>query len=262
MRKTNQVFLTLGLLSFFLLLIISLSVQDQVDQNARKMLAQYRLHPAAQPTTDKLKLPADSDALEMVIINSASQKIGLDIQDYRGQEVKLSKYLLKERSQSEEGKTYAYFLSDNRRIIGAYLALDGYNPGIVSLDDRSFFTPDILKPEKLVFDGVNRIKLYGPWENNDWKNKATITDPEQINSILSLLSKSVPINKDFPPHIDYEEYLLVIYYSDGPKVYARLISTTNTTKVTLDHFPDWSYNPPEELKPVIKEMLAELSASI
>jgi hypothetical protein len=165
--------------------------------------------------------------------------------------------LLQERSQSGEGKTYAYFLADNHRIIGAYLALDDYTPGIVSLDDRSYFTPDRLKPEKLVFEGVDSIELYGPWENNDWKNKATITDTKQVNSILSLLSQSTPINKDFPPHIDYEEYLLVIHYSDGPKVYARLISTTKTTKATLDHFPDWSYDPPQELKAVIKELLSE-----
>ncbi|MDD4675437.1 MAG: DUF4830 domain-containing protein [Syntrophaceticus schinkii] len=257
MPKKNKFFLTVGLLLFFLLLIISFFDQDQVEGDARKMLAQYRLHPAAQPTTNKFKLPADSGDLQMVLIHSASQKIGLDIQDYRGQEVKLLKYPLQERSQSGEGKTYAYFLADNHRIIGAYLALDDYTPGIVSLDDRSYFTPDRLKPEKLVFEGVDSIELYGPWENNDWKNKATITDTKQVNSILSLLSQSTPINKDFPPHIDYEEYLLVIHYSDGPKVYARLISTTKTTKATLDHFPDWSYDPPQELKAVIKELLSE-----
>ncbi|MEG3067592.1 MAG: hypothetical protein RQM95_04980 [Syntrophaceticus schinkii] len=50
---------------------------------------------------------------------------------------------------------------------------------------------------------------------------------------------------------------MVIHYSDGPKVYARLISTTKTTKATLDHFPDWSYDPPQELKAVIKELLSE-----
>lgn len=135
------------------------------------MLAQYRLHPAAQPTTNKFKLPADSGDLQMVLIHSASQKIGLDIQDYRGQEVKLLKYPLQERSQSGEGKTYAYFLADNHRIIGAYLALDGYTPGIVSLDDRSYFTPDRLKPEKLVFEGVDSIELYGPGKTMTGKTK-------------------------------------------------------------------------------------------
>ena len=51
----------------------------------------------------------------------------------------LLKVPLKERSKAG-GRVEAYFVVDHDRIVGAYMALEGYVPGIVSLAERDMFS--------------------------------------------------------------------------------------------------------------------------
>lgn len=45
----------------------------------------------------------------------------------------------------------------------AYVILDGYVPGVESLNDRSSFMPKSLTANDLEFKGVKKVEIKGPW---------------------------------------------------------------------------------------------------
>ncbi|MEW6172757.1 MAG: DUF4830 domain-containing protein [Bacillota bacterium] len=251
MKKAISFLLTL----FILILLVGCN--SQADEHGRKLLAQYRLHPAGAPEAEKIKL----EERYFEIYNSASKDIGLDLQKYKGKEVKALSYVLRERSQfrNQDGEITAHVLFFKGDLIGAYLILKGYCPGVSSLKDRTFFAPsNKLKPTNLRLKGVNKIDLFGPWVSDKWKNKATLETPSEIYEFISLVNQSVSRREEFTPVIGDEEYLIKFYYTDGPVVYGRLAVKATKTRFTLDMFPGWSYDPPEELKPYVKEKLGAM----
>lgn len=251
MKKTISFLLTL----FILILLVGCN--SQADEHSRKLLAQYRLHPAGAPEAKKIKL----EERYFEIYNSASKDIGLDLQKYKGKEVKALSYVLKERSQfrNQNGEITAHVLYDRNNLVGAFLSLEGYCSGVVSLKDRSSFAPsNKLKPTYLELKGINRIDIYGPWASGGWKHSASLTNPSEINEVINLVNQSIAGRGEFSPVMGDEQYRFIFYCTDGPKLYARLITKATKTRLTLDMFPGWSYDPPEELKPFIKKKLGAM----
>ena len=230
-----------------------------IDTEARDLLDKYNLHPISSPTERKAKL----NKFTFELINSASKDIGFDLLAYQENELKTLSYLLNERSQGREGKIFANFIYRDKKIVGAFLTLSDYMPGIGSLKDRSSFAPGKLAPDNLVFEEVYKIELLGPWNQHDWENKAELKEPQEIDSFISRFRQSVQRRGYSSPTIDDEEYVIIFYYSDGPIIRARLYTNSKTRKTIMrmdpDIFSKWHYIPPEELKTYISKNLGLVS---
>lgn len=115
------------------------------DKNARYLLAKYKLHPAGAPKVIKFNKKWRNDRLFEHFFKlkvDASKDIGLDPSKYRTQDLDIITFSLEERSQFKKKNPSAHFMFDSDGTIrGAYLFLEGYAPGIVSLKDRSYFLP-------------------------------------------------------------------------------------------------------------------------
>lgn len=60
---------------------------------------------------------------------------GLDLEPYRGKEVKMTTYLLKEKQTNGDKMSASIYEMDNE-IIGGHGILENWSPGLFSLDDR------------------------------------------------------------------------------------------------------------------------------
>ena len=252
---------------FLLIFLIknNLSI-NKIDNEAKSLLSKYNLNPNPNPSQAPI---IRKDILindhNYRIINAASKEIGYELEegDLKGTKFKIYSYLLKERSQGSTDKIYANFLTKDNKIVGAYLHLDGYMPGVTSLTDRSSFMPEKLNHNNLQFEGVNKIILYGP-SNKEfvgymWKNKISIEKPSEIKFLTSLLHQSVLEKGNRSATYEDESYLILLHYDTGEIVRARLITYKNslTTVITFDlaQFDKWHYTPSNELIEYIRKSL-------
>jgi hypothetical protein len=218
---------------------------------AENLLSKYNLHIKGVAEEHTFKLEGYFE-----LLNEASQKIGFDLSGYKGKEVKALVYTLKETSQNNDGLVKAYVLLD-RAIIGAYLILDGYVPGVVSLNDRSSFMPKYLTANNLEFKGVKKVEIKGPWEQSQWIHEVTLSNSNELDSFLNLVSKSIPVqqNKGYSLPTSVEKYIIILYFEDGQVVRGRLYLGREFTKLTLDPFPNWSYDTSNELRTFVERSL-------
>lgn len=267
MRKSTLFFL--GLFVLFSAVFAGYLYSQNPDVKARKIMRQYNLHPAEGPEI----LEVEIGGRFFDLVNNASRDIGLDLGGYVGSRVKVFKYLLEERNQSQWEDICAFFYVDGKwDIIGAYLSLKGYTPSITSLKNRRFFMPEGLEPENPVFSNIEKIELCGPWEENRYKNKAILTSQEEINELTEMFAGLEPrqgelraFHKLVPLYIQrrykgvfftYNSlYLLFFHYKDGPVVRVCVYSKGKDVKVNMDPFPYWHYNAPEELKLCVEKYL-------
>ncbi|MDQ7095439.1 cell wall-binding repeat-containing protein [Desulfosporosinus sp. PR] len=218
---------------------------------AEELLSKYDLHPKDVAKEQAFKLEGNVD-----LLNDASLKIGFDLSEYKGKEVKALVYTLKETSQYNGGLVKAYVLFD-RAVIGAYLILDGYTPGVASLNDRSYFMPISLIANDLEFKGVKKVEIEGPWEQNQWVHQLTLSSSNDLDSFLNLVSKSIPVqqNKGYTSPDSVKKYIIILYFEDGPVVRGRLYLGVDFTKLTLDPFSNWSYDTSNELRTFVEQSL-------
>ena len=226
-----------------------LGCSQQVKSESEALMEKYRLHPDKPPIESKIKLN-DSHTFDMV--NSASKQIGFDLKEFKSSEVKVLSYPLKECSQGHSGKISANILYEGKRVIGAFLTLYDYCPGVVPLNERSDFAPLKLSPKNLQFEGVEKIELIGPWEKGIWTKNKRVEDSSEVKSTLALVRESVLRNGDVNPTIGDELYMLIFYFSDGPIVRARLFTPVKSFQTYLafdgDVFAEWHYIPSKDLK--------------
>lgn len=219
---------------------------------AEDLLLKYNLHPKDEAKEQTFKLEGDFE-----LLNDASKDIGFDLSGYKGKEVNALVYNLKETSQYNNGPVKAYVLFD-RGIIGAYVTLVGYIPGVMSLKDRSDFMPKSLTASNLEFKGVKKVEIEGPWEQNQWKHQITLSNSNGLDSFLDLVSKSIPLqqNKGYtPPQDSVAEYIIIFYFEDGQVVRGRLYLGGGFTKLTFDLFPNWTYDSSKELRTFVERYL-------
>lgn len=218
---------------------------------AENLLSKYDLHIKDVAKEQTFKLEGNFE-----LLNEASQEIGFDLSGYKGKEVKALVYDLKETSQDNGGPVKACVLLD-RAIIGAYVILDGYVPGVVSLNDRSSFMPKGLTANDLEFNGVKKVEIKGPWEQSQWIHQLTLSNSNDLDSFLNLVSKSIPVqqNKRYIPPASVAEYIIILYFEDGQVVRGRLYLGGDFTKLTLNPFSNWSYDTSNELRTFVERSL-------
>ncbi len=223
------------------------------------------------------------------IFAQASKSIGLDLKSYAGKQLRLLSVPLQGRSQAwdgrgrgmgalelfpsaldqgssrgqesdwREGGIRAWFAVDDGRVVGAYLTLAGYAPGVVSLADHSEFMPASLSPERLDFASLESVEIIGPWTGSDWRSRAMLTDAAEVRRVLSFLQASSHRSGERFGVQGDEEYMIVLTYPGGEEVRARLVTKRvgGPTFLTFDpgSFSRSYYVPPAELKALVKSVL-------
>jgi hypothetical protein len=261
--NANLVILVAALVILVLMQISCAEKKDVcriAEKNAGLLLEKYDLHPVGEPKIAEFNKKEREDNSYKYIVeieNEASNKIGLNPAKYEKKELNTLYFKLKERAQGYPGDTTATFRFYNKGTIrSAFLGLKGYMPGVVALDNKFFFMPESLKPDRLSLKGLKKIDVFGSLDEYGWETNATLSSPKDISSFTSILEKSTP-KKGSPagPKMGDEEYRFAIYYSDGPVVYATLYSHNSHDILKIDAFYKWYYEPPEELKANIIKLL-------
>jgi hypothetical protein len=220
-----------------------------INGQAENLLKKYDLHPKGEAKEQTLKLEGNFE-----LLNEVSKEIGFDLSGYKSKEIKSLVYTLEETSQDNSGPVKAYVLLD-RVILGAYLILDGYVPGVVSLNDRSYFMPKSLTPNVLEFQGVKKVEIAGPWEQNQWKHQLILMNKNDVDSFLNLVSKSIPVQQKLTRPASVAKYIIVVYFENGPVVRGQLHLGAGFTKLTWDPFSNWSYDATIELRTFVERSL-------
>jgi len=226
-----------------------------VDAQIARLMSKYALTAAGPAQVSDLQMPS-ADSLPMTLYIEGSKGIGLDPTPWAGRKVKVHSIPLKQKTL--DGGATAYFLVGDNSIVGAYVNLDGYSPGVVSMDEKSFFAPPKLAPTKLDFTEVEKVKVIGPWNGKDWERESTLT-AKPARDLLDLVADSRGSKGERYGVEGDEEYMLVITYSSGSEVRARLTTKRDGTPTFLTFdagaFEDWFYTPPAALKPLVKSLL-------
>jgi hypothetical protein len=229
-----------------------------LNRQADTLLAKYGLHPSGSARSVPVTF-GKAGSLPFVLYATASKSTGLDLSGYAGKRVWLLMVPFKERSQVSEANVRAYFVVDHDTVVGAYMVLDGYAPGVESLAERSDFAPPSLSPEHPVFEAVKSIEIVGPWTGTDWRRSVVLSDPAEVEKTLSLLAASVGQRGTRYGVRGDEEYMLLINYRDGVVVRASLTTKrrSGATFLTFDPgaFFVWHYLPPAQLKAHVKSVL-------
>ena len=164
---------------------------------------------------------------------------------------------LKERTQAGNGGVRAVFVVDNGRVVGAFMVLDGYTPGVVSLTYRRDFAPPGLSPEHLVFEDVKSVEIMGPWHNGSWGKRAVLRDPLQVRRFLAMLTASTARKGARWGTMGDEDFMISINYRGGIVVLVDMVTkrTSGMTTFFCHAFPNWHYLPPTRLKAYVKSVL-------
>lgn len=130
----------------------------------------------------------------------------------------------------------------------------------MAINDKSQFNPKGINSQKLKFESIKQIDLYGPWgdnPNNPWTRSKTITNRDDINKVLAFISSAKKARGGFQPSFDdgYEEYMMTLYYDYGPQVRVRLYNKAGDFKITIDNIYGWRYHPSKELLDYVQNEL-------
>jgi hypothetical protein len=235
----------------------STSEPEPGQTQALHLMAEHNLHPSdSQPASLQFVLEANSIPFQSMA--TASSVVGLDLTKHAGEKVELLTYLLNEKSQANMGEIKACFVVSEGHVVGAWLALEGYVGGVLSLNERSQFLPSGLASDSLVFQGVKSVNVLGPWTVINWKSEVELSDPESIKRLLTSLEASKKQNGvRFSVQGD-EEYAMRINYETGEVVLVSLTTKSGSadTFLTFSPFADCYFIPSDELKPYVKDLLA------
>lgn len=266
--KILIVFVIILILAFLSLACIdnnnNVNAKSIADKNARKLMAKHNLHPAGEPKLIK----ADKKLLDKLLKDKrydhffefesdASKDIGIDQNSVKGKPLDKLVYTLKESSQDFKGPIEAHFIFDSTgEIRGAFLCLQYYMPGVVSLRDRYHFYPEKLKEDKLSFGKIEKIVLAGPWGERAWEKTVTVDKPDEVADIVKLLERCAARKGGHPgPTIDGERYGLWLHYESGPVIRAELFTVNSIDALRVDIIRKRHYSPPQELKSHIISLL-------
>lgn len=226
-----------------------------VDAQVARLLDKYGLTASGPAKVHDLQMPAIG-SLPLTLYVEGSKGIGLDPTPWAGRKVKVHAVPLKQKTL--DGGVTAYFLVGDGSIVGAYLGLEGYTPGVVSMDDKSYFAPPKFTPSNLDFTGVERVRVVGPWNGSDWERESTVAT-QAASDLLGMVANSRRSKGERSGQEGDEEYMLVITYASGAEVRARLTTKRDGTPTFLTFdagpFSGWYYTPPSELKPLVKSLL-------
>ena len=122
--------------------------------------------------------------------------------------------------------------------------LKGYTPGVVSLNERSQLKPENFNPDNFDFTNVCKVEILGPWNSSDknvWtKTKVLVSDKlQKFLSVLKALKQHNGEIENMNSQLK-TEYMIILYYSDGPVIRFRFFKDKN--KLTLNNKQNWYCN--------------------
>lgn len=226
-----------------------------VDAQITRLLDKYSLTASGPAEVSELQMPSIGTQ-PMTLYVEGSKGIGLDPTSWAGRMVTVHAVPLKQKTL--DGGATAYFLVGDGSIVGAYVVLEGYVPGVISMNERNFFAPPNFTPTNLDFTGVESVKVIGPWNGQDWERESIVT-AQAASDLLDMVADSNGSKGDRYGMEGDEEYMFIITYTSGSEVRARLTTKRDGTPTFLTFdagpFAEWYYTPPSELKPLVKSLL-------
>ncbi|TYQ15258.1 UNVERIFIED_CONTAM: uncharacterized protein DUF4830 [Acetivibrio alkalicellulosi] len=251
MIKRKKVVFVFMILSIVLNLFACIEQKEDLDYKARSFINKYNLNIEEKLDREKIIL---EEGLLFELFCNASNKIGLDLNEYKNKEVNVYKYRLKEESLHERSRLIVanILFNSQEEIVGAFLHT-GIMPGVVSLKERSIIKPESLNPEKLNFEGVNEIEILGPREDTsiDMWPKKQLLDSKDVENFISILNDAVTYNEFLISNKDMEskKYIIMLSYQEGSRVGINYYLGSN--KFTLNTFNDWYYMVNDDLEKYI-----------
>ena len=237
----------------------SAAATPTVDAQIDRLLRKYDLHRAAATEESTHSVPASGFWFASYI--DASRAIGMDLTRFEGKPLLRENVRLQERSDGDASHppALASFLVYRNSVVGAGLALPGYDGGVTPLSDHSVFAVTGLSPSNLDFSEVRKAEILGPWSGKDWTRRVSL-DASQTARLFELLHAS-PRSKGARNSVEGdEEYMFILTYASGPEVRVRLFTKrgTGATFVTYDAsaFEGTYFSPPSSLRPFVRSVLA------
>lgn len=233
--------LTVGILVAVSLLFSSTDLFNPTARKAAEaLLRQHNYKIASQESSREVWL----DRKWSAPVLEASKELGFPLEAYLNQMVRADIYKLSVKSQfRQSGDVYAIILRNSDQIIGAYISLNGYVPGVVSLINRSQLHPETLKPHEPEFRGVTRVEMLGPWRReaeDHWTNRREYIGAAATD-VLNAINRPRTFRGEMPVLKGGNEYLLVLQYEDGPVVRIRYYKDLD--RYTIDGYEGLLYQP-------------------
>lgn len=229
-----------------------LNVDPQLKSKAENLLKIYGLHPIGKAEDCRMSLV---DNYELIRYNS--EKIGLNLSGYRGKEVDALVFTLQEKSQ-RQGKIHALILLD-KDIIGACLLMEGCSSEVTALNEKFNFMPDGLSNQSLQLTDINKIEIYGPWDQKESLIREVIlSDETEIKSFLAMINNSVPIAENQNNSLaSIAKYKLGFFYYKEYIVHGSLFIGQDATKLSLEPLSSTEFSCPNKLKTYIEHTFKE-----
>lgn len=203
---------------------------EMIRSGAMRVLAAERLTAAGEGRVEELVLTQD-DAFTTPILE-ASMASGFDLTMELDKPLRALLVPLSERSQGRKGGIQAVFVWDpatagasEARVIGAYLALDDYAPGVVALSDRSLFMPEGVSATDLRSAAVERVSVSGGFDGSTWTRSAEVTEAAAIVALLSPVEAATASDGSADDQARGDEIVLTLHYREGALLVVRLIDT-------------------------------------
>lgn len=195
-------------------------VPESIAADARWILAEHDLQPDGDFSAGSIEL-ADGDQSSALVIEAAGEG-GWDLSRYTGEQLKTARVKLAERSQSAAGDVFAVAIYRDDEILGAYLELAGYVPGLVGVDDRYAFLPAGASPSDLVSTRITTVTVAGPWTGESWGTSSTMTARGDIDAFVSGLERSSEHSADRKTDVSGGEWAFTLHYDDGAQLVGRI----------------------------------------
>lgn len=168
-----------------------------------------------------------------IFLQEASRRVGLDPALYIGKRLVRLNYVLQDSTQANTSIT-ANILFCDTNMAGAYLVLDGYAPGIVSINDRSQF-----KPKNFIFpilnpDLLDTVSILGPWDRSDkgcgWINRVKYLSIEEASYLAGIFSAGKKVQKrlKYRARDPVEEYGVLLNFKTGEQYFPHCIFRNDT----------------------------------
>lgn len=121
-----------------LLVLLSLPASSQEDP-CKALLAKWNWPIESENESMTMSVPKKLVGIPELHYQNASLDVGLDLSKAAGKEVRLRKFVLKERGGESGAKVFAHIALYDGKVVGAWLSTDApIAPGIVSLRSREF----------------------------------------------------------------------------------------------------------------------------
>jgi hypothetical protein len=177
--------------------------------------------------------------LVFTLLQSVSEKIGLNPSLFIGKPLIRLNYVLLDSSQGNKPIT-AHILFSDTILAGASLFLDGYYPGVAAINDHSEFIPKNFTFPIFRSDLLDTVAIFGPWDKSgkgcNWINKVDNLSGDELSYFANTFSSGRKVEKELMYCVrdPIEEYAVYIRFKSGEQYNPHFILRNDT--VFLDAY--------------------------